>query len=366
MKINNLRDKLFKELDRNFWLRHGLFWIVIEVIIIPNLIKNNSGILALIRDTFLYFLLNVLIAYVLLYAIIPLIWKKNHIYVVIYTAIWIIISLFINYAHRYFIIIPVREGENSTSNITYHKIWATGGYIVAWAFACIAAAIKLFRHWYKKEKENQELLHENTLIELELLKAQIHPHFLFNTLNNVYALTLKQSDKAPDMLKRLSGLLHYMVEDCNIARISISQEIILLKNYISLEQLRYGTNLKIKIGAELTYHFENEKDLESKKIAPLLLLPFIENAFKHGSSQQLENAQIFFDIKVNKGILIFFVQNSKNPLSHQSDSSNVGTGLKNVKRRLQIIYPECHDLSIISQRRLLFYKINLTTYGLIY
>ena len=358
MKITNFKRTLLKEIDRNFWLRHSLFWIVIELIIIPNLIKNNSGIVALVRDTFLYFLLNILITYVLLYAILPLIWKKNHIYVVIYTAIWIIISLGINYAHRYFIIIPIRFGENSTSNLTYHKIWATGGYIVAWSFAGIAAAIKLFRHWYKKEKENQELLHENILIELELLKTQIHPHFLFNTLNNVYALTLKQSDMAPEMLKRLSGLLHYIVEDCNIAKISISQEINLLKNYIYLERLRYGTNLKIKIGDGLANIFENEKELENKKIAPLLLLPFIENAFKHGSSQQLENAEIFFDIHLNKESFVFFVQNSKNISLPPTDGVNGGIGLKNVKKRLQIIYPECHDLKIISVD--FFYSIKLT------
>ncbi|MEC7755560.1 MAG: histidine kinase [Bacteroidota bacterium] len=204
----------------------------------------------------------------------------------------------------------------------------------------LAVVIKWFKYWYLEQKKNQQLVEDKLEAELKFLKAQIHPHFLFNTLNNLYALTLKRSKDAPEVVLKLSELLDYMLYECNADKIPLSKEVRLLQGYIELEKIRYGERLNVS--------FNMTKENGEKMIAPLVILPFVENAFKHGASEELEDSWISIDIASKDKSLTLKVENSKSNHTDSEDhfSYKEGIGLKNVKRRLEILYPEQHELNI--------------------
>lgn len=218
--------------------------------------------------------------------------------------------------------------------------------------AGFVAAIKLVKIWYLKEQAFRQIEKEKFQAELQLLKSQIHPHFLFNTLNNLYALTLRKSEQSPAVVLKLSQLLSYMLYDCNASEVLLEKEIAFMKNYVGLEQLRYGSRLDVS----MNFH----GDLQGKQIAPLLLIPFLENAFKHGTSEQLEQAWIFMDLAVEDNVLTFKLVNSRDTdtfASMEVGATSVGAtsvgatpvggiGLLNVRKRLELLYPGRYELKI--------------------
>lgn len=220
----------------------------------------------------------------------------------------------------------------------------------------IAVVIKLFQKWYSFQQATQQLTQEKLAAELKLLKAQIHPHFLFNTLNNLYALTLKKSDLAPDVVLKLSDLLNYMLYECNANHVPLNKEIDMLENYIALEKIRYGERL------EIAYHLKG--DIAGNMIAPMLILPFVENSFKHGLSEEIEAAWISIDISVYEGQLTLKVDNSRS--EHKSATEDIsykrGIGMSNVKRRLELLYEGKYDLKVIDTdvSFLIVLKLDLT------
>ncbi|MBK6948925.1 MAG: sensor histidine kinase [Haliscomenobacter sp.] len=169
----------------------------------------------------------------------------------------------------------------------------------------VAAAIKLVKRNYQSEKLARELSQEKLDAELKFLKAQIHPHFLFNTLNTLYALTLQNSPLSSEVVLRLSNLLDYMLYDCNVPQISLRKEIQQIQNMIELEKFRYGERLEVAL--------TQSGNIGHQMLPPLLMLPFIENAFKHGASQDIEDAFINIDITIKGNALTLRVENSKAP-----------------------------------------------------
>lgn len=168
----------------------------------------------------------------------------------------------------------------------------------------------------------------------------MHPHFLFNTLNNLYALTLRKADNSPAVVLKLSELLSYMLYDCNAPEVSLEKEIAFMQNYIGLEQLRYGDRLDMSV--------QISGDYPHKPIAPLLLVPFLENAFKHGTSEQLEQAWMHLDLSVQGTTLKFKLINSREA-TEQDESPVGGIGLHNVRKRLQLLYPDRYDLRVVAE-----------------
>jgi LytS/YehU family sensor histidine kinase len=175
---------------------------------------------------------------------------------------------------------------------------------------------------------------------LQLLKAQIHPHFLFNSLNNIYSFALENSPKAPEMIQKLSGLLQYMLYGCKQSRVPLEKEIKMIEDYLSLEKIRYGDRLKIEVEIQ---PFNNHQ-----LISPLLLIPFVENSFKHGTSKMLARPYVILNSTVQDDVFYFKLSNSK-PSSDEeiSVNGNRGLGLKNVKKRLELLYPDRHELYIM-------------------
>ena len=204
----------------------------------------------------------------------------------------------------------------------------------------IILVIKYYKHWYKRQRENEMLINENTQAELQLLKAQVHPHFLFNTLNNIYALTLDDSPKAPVTVKKLSGMVHYMINEGAGSFVLVSKEIKMLLDYIGLEKIRYGDRLDITIDIK-------NRDDDNWLIAPLLMLPFVENCFKHGASRTMNKSSIELFIETGHEWLEFKVSNSQPALPEKTDDRQK-IGLLNVQKRLELLYPGKHQLNIHS------------------
>ncbi len=216
----------------------------------------------------------------------------------------------------------------------------------------VAMAIKLQLFYYQKDKINKELEKEKTAAELKFLKAQIHPHFLFNTLNSIYSLSLSQSKKTPEVVLGLSKFLDYMLYECNERFISIGREWEQLMNLVALERIRYGEGLSINVFKAI----DNTETL----IPSLLLLPFVENAFKHGADNEISDSWINIDLKLVKEKLVFMVENSKAPtLSPESLDADKNIGLSNVKRRLDLFFPEKHELKILEEEDSFLVKLNL-------
>lgn len=211
----------------------------------------------------------------------------------------------------------------------------------------MAIAIKQIKRAFEMQQINAELeknrLETNLKLreaELKLLRAQIHPHFLFNTLNNLYGLTLEKSDLAPQLVLRLSDLMDYMLYKCQGNRVLLKKELEHLGNYIEIERIRYAQKLNL--------NFTVSGELKNQQIAPMILLPFIENAFKHGVSNQIENPYVQISFKIDGNLLKLKVINSKNKIAVLSEDYSKGIGLKNVKKRLELLYPEKYKLKIDS------------------
>jgi len=204
----------------------------------------------------------------------------------------------------------------------------------------IAITIKFLKRWWLKQKETEQVASEKASAELQLLKAQIHPHFLFNSLNNIYSFALEGSAKAPEMIQKLSGLLHYMLRECVQPLVPLEKELNMIQDYIALEKIRYGQRLRIQT--------QIQPDNDHQMIAPLLLIPFVENSFKHGTSKMLSRPEISLNIIVLEHILHFKLTNSRPAqFDDKFHAGNRGLGLKNVMKRLSLLYPGRHELQII-------------------
>jgi LytS/YehU family sensor histidine kinase len=191
------------------------------------------------------------------------------------------------------------------------------------------------KYWYIKEQQNHQLQQENIAIQLNSLKAQVHPHFLFNTLNNIYSFSVTCPPKTPPLILKLSSLLRYMLYDCKAEQVLLSKELEVMRDYADLERERYGNKIEIS--------WNTTGDIEGKYIAPLMLLPFLENAFKHGTSEQLEKPWLSFNLSVQQNLMKCKVVNSKNDVVPENKH---GIGIENIKKRLAYLYPGKHELKI--------------------
>jgi len=204
------------------------------------------------------------------------------------------------------------------------------------AFA-VSSIIRVMREWFLAEKQKTEMEAEKLMAELAFLKSQINPHFLFNILNNICSLARKKSDDTENAIIKLSHIMRYMLQDSQNEKVNLGKEIEYLQNYIELQRMRISEQVNIR--------FTMEGEIETILIEPLLLIPFVENAFKHGISY-LENSEIEIDLKVVKNMLSIMVANRIIKQSKETFPPESGIGLKNVLRRLELLYPEKHSISI--------------------
>lgn len=222
----------------------------------------------------------------------------------------------------------------------------------------LISGIKLIQHNYKSILKNEDL--KNKILqtqlqlkkqELSMLKMQIHPHFLFNSLNTIYGFALKKRDEAPEMILKLSNLLDYILYQIEKPTVSLENEINHLEDYISLEKLRFHDTLEVNL--------IKGDDISEMYIAPMLLIPFVENSFKHGAIIDGCLA-IMIAVKRNSEILFFEVENSV--LEKTNDST--GIGLENIQKRLKMLYPNAYTLEINRTDKLFKVELAININGL--
>ncbi len=224
-------------------------------------------------------------------------------------------------------------------------------FLSAFLVAGSSTVIKILYEWVIYQRDKKKLEKENMQSELKFLKNQINPHFLFNTLNNIYALSLIKSEATPEVILKLSDLLRYMLYECNEPKVKLRNEISYMKNYLDLERLRQKSDVIIE--------FKVEGEVKEQTITPLIFTPFLENAFKHGVNKVLENACVRVFLKVKKHKLKFIVENSKPEFTtNVINISQGGIGLSNVKKRLEMLYSNNYSLEI--ENTMTYYKIELT------
>ena len=220
--------------------------------------------------------------------------------------------------------------------------WSAAQYLVQtvqfYSPAIALLAIDTYNDRQREKLRLEQLEKEKLATELKFLKAQINPHFLFNTLNNLYSFVVNQSPKAPDIILQLSGKIDYVLYQSQKNNVPLREELNCIENFLKLEQIRYGERLKIdyQTGGDLTI-----------PISPLLLLSIVENAFKHGASGDIDEPKINIQIHADTQMIQCEVWNTKSQYQGElNDAYKEGIGLKNIKRQLDLIYPEQHELKI--------------------
>lgn len=203
----------------------------------------------------------------------------------------------------------------------------------------VGTCIKLIQQWLSSEQNRREIENDKLNTELSFLKSQINPHFLFNTLNNIYSLAVAKSDATAPAVMKLSSIMRYVISDTKQHWVPLEKEIQFVQHYIDLQKVRLTEKVKID--------FIVSGPVEGKQVPPLLFIPFVENAFKYGISTK-ENSHIIIKVEVEGKEIKLMVDNLM--ITHEKElNGNTGIGLKNTKRRLELLYPEGHQLNVKKQ-----------------
>jgi sensor histidine kinase YesM len=315
-------------------LHHVIFWLLVFGVwyffryqdYIP---RSLGPKLTLVKVADLAFMV-----YVTNYLLIPqLLYKKRYVLFVLTFVVFVFASsAFKMYlegqiagAPRMFSLFSGNFKERVYDNVIPHFLLVSTG-----------AAFKLLLDYAKAQRRLGEMAREKAEAELNFLKSQINPHFLFNSLNSVYFLIDKNNEQARQALHKFSDMLRYQLYECNDDKISIEKEISFLKDYVDLQKLRKDENYSVEFNAS--------PDVKGFSIEPLLLMSFVENAFKHISHNSHKKNFVKMDLSRSNGLFQFSVENSKE--QHPSEQTHSGIGLNNVKRRLELLYPGKHQLNI--------------------
>jgi sensor histidine kinase YesM len=330
--------------DRRFrWLRHSLF-ILFGLILaykgdiaVPNDYRTPSFIRTVIITDTVTFIAIMALMYFLLWFLVPRLLFRNRVFlfslsflavlVFVYFFVWFIDSRFIR---------PVDPSNNNVQHIELSFVHFVQISAVSGVLFGAVVGLAVFKKWINDVRRMNELQQTNLKTELEQLKSQVNPHFLFNTLNNLLVLVKTDADKASQVLFGLSDLLRYQLYDSARDRILLSKDIQFIRNLLDLEKIRKN---------DFTYEIETKGRLEPISLPPFLFIPFVENAIKHGASS-VGHSYLRLQFDARESALHFIAENSK-PLV----KSNLpgGLGLKNIRRRLELLYPGNHTLRISDQ-----------------
>jgi hypothetical protein len=224
----------------------------------------------------------------------------------------------------------------------------TGSTAVFFLVFTVSTCMKVIQQWLGAEQRKKEIENEKLNTELSFLKSQINPHFLFNTLNNIYSMAVAKSDATAGAVMKLSSIMRYVISDTKHHLVALEKELQFIQHYIDLQKLRLTDKVEIV--------YTTTGDVENKQIAPLIFIPFVENAFKYGISTK-ENSIITIDVTANETQVVLSVNNAI--ITQQKELiENTGIGIKNSKRRLELLYPEMHQLNIKNENG--HFTVNLT------
>ncbi|MFW5663423.1 MAG: sensor histidine kinase [bacterium] len=227
-------------------------------------------------------------------------------------------------------------------------------FVVHLLFVSVALGYGFTRNWLLSEKKKQELEREKLTAELNFLKTQLNPHFLFNVLNMAYSsASRKGDDQTAGIIEKLSVLMRYMLYESNVDKIEVEREIEFIRNYINLQKMRFSKDLPV------TVNFSIQGNYNGQRIAPLILVSFIENAFKHGVKLE-KKSEITLNMNFHNGEMEFYIRNDVFKDLQPGNKKASGIGLKNTQKRLSIIYPHRHKLSMESAADKFTVKLLLT------
>jgi hypothetical protein len=329
---------------------HLLFWVVVWFFFSSFFSVGSTNENFIFWFSTLLSIISIVSSYVFVYHLIPnfLIVKKQKLFLLytFYASVFVVCA----------VLMTVVFGFVFFYNLEYQKmpgLTKNSGVILVCVLLIIvlASAFKILKHNFKSLEEKKTL--ENKFLqtklqlkeqELQFLKMQIHPHFLFNTLNTLYGFALRKSDQAPEMILKLSTLLDYILYQVDKPLVHLQDEITHIEDYISLEKSRFQEGLEIT--------FNKNIDIDVFEISPMLLLPFVENAFKHGT--QINGVvEVAINLKVDENELNFTIENS----SIKKETSKNGIGLENIQKRLEMLYNKHYFLEILQEDKM--FKVNL-------
>jgi two-component system LytT family sensor kinase len=335
-----------RSITLKYALIHGAYWVLITGFFIyeKKYLIYKASMPYFVACVAGRIVLLIVIAYLNLQYFLPRYLLKKR-YLAYFTAVILSVigyltaqSLFDFYLYGY-VVGPMRNSDllEALSYNFFSTLWYLG----------LMLALKLSMDWYGQQLIIQKITVEKLNAEVNFLRAQVNPHFLFNILNNLYALTLKKSELAPDVVLKLSEMMEYMLYDSTDEKVPLEKEITYLNNYMELERIRFSTGsaIALTINGELNGH----------EIAPLLLLPLVENAFKHGLSKQTENGWLTVDIGLDKSTLTVIIENAKPSLFVRK--SKGGIGIDNLRKRLDLLYPARHSLELEDKKNAFLAKL---------
>ncbi|WP_299220436.1 histidine kinase [uncultured Aquimarina sp.] len=348
---------LIKDLLSNRIIIHILYWIGLIVFFgITWGTYDNDYVRSFTIQTF-SLPARMILVYVSIYILLPkfFIKRKFIAFIISYIIVLLIVSICIQRSIIFFYVQP-----------NYLPGWHSEGYFIITELvntildvniaAVIPLGMSFFKFYYNSQQKALTLEKEKIEAELIQLRNQVHPHFLFNTLNSLYALIIRKSDVAETAVLKLSRLMRYMLYEANVPKVSLAKEIEYLKNYVDLEKLRFDATIDISFNSEIDKEYE---------ISPFLLIPFVENAFKHGTSSS-KKSWVVINIFAKQDELVMLVENPKFINNNQQQELVGGIGFKNVKKRLDLLYPDKYSLNIedneLSHEIIL--KVNLTKVAL--
>lgn len=321
-------------LIKNRVLQHILFWCL-SFLILMNVLKVSAEVKQIDLIYTAVFHLPILpVVYLNLNLLFPLLWERSKYFGYGFAVValaglgsgfyLLLFDSLIDYIFKgyYF--------------IAYYSFWDIYLFFAIYLF--ISSLLHLARGWFRAE----ELEKEKSQAELKALKSQINPHFLFNSLNSIYSMARKESKEVPEKIVQLSDLMRHIIYESDADFILLEKEVEMLQNYIEMQNLRTAKNQQIV--------FDTIGEINGKKIAPLLFLPFVENSFKHGMKGGAGNAFVNIKFEVTGKMLHFEIENSKGKAVEPLNGKYRGIGIENVKKRLKLIYPNQHQLKILDNK----------------
>jgi two-component system LytT family sensor kinase len=341
-----------------FWLIYLLQDTVLEIVWVGPALKNipeNVQFWMAFKAAIAAWVPKLLFTYFILYVAIPGIMKgtRKLFWTVLQVIGAIVVTIILYRLVFVYCINPVIYSGMLKDRPLFHLLSVLLAVMDIGFVSGVAITLKLLRIQLTAREREKNLIREKLEAELKFLRHQTNPHFLFNTLNNIYALARKRSEHTAEVVMRLSKLLRFMLYESKNDLITVADELKILDDYIELEKMRYD---------RLTIRFQRDIDDSSQKIAPLLLLPFVENAFKHGASESRFDSFIRIQVQLQQGRLTFKIENTRE--NHTSEEIRDNIGLRNVRRQLELMYRE-YDLQLQNDPQIFSVKlyINLNSYA---
>ena len=335
----------YKEYIRSDLAYHVFIWLLL-------IVPHGFSSIYIAKHNLPYYFLNMavldglllLIIYLNLFLLVPKYFKQKK-YAVYFPVLFLLFAVFIiiTFLTAKFIDARLHTGEEPGYWDVLFAFFNISRYTV------ISFLLYGMKEKFDQEKKMDQVSLEKLHTEINYLRAQVNPHFLFNTLNNVYGLALEKSDKTPEVILKLSGMMDYMLYESGDPKVFLKNDIENLENYLELEKIRQGNHASL--------FFETRGDVTDQKIVPLLLLPLVENGLKHGVNRLIEGAFLDVRLSVNGDELVFDVRNNYQAKDAKSQNGHGGIGLINLKRRLELLYPDNYRLQVLDNNQL--YQVHL-------